>query len=199
MRPPTNEELRGRIIDQLKFNKPNKMAEELHCKRLAQEAKARGETYVYSPPDIFLILGGPYTLQTVQELVNERYEERRPMLSALRYPCSPTEETLATPDVVTPEAAHLAVFDHATGDWVEGEEVTGVILRSGSVSDWWEFLTARLQNPTGWPDTMEYYLERLRNGVLVAGTNMEAFRARKRFEHDENEILDGSGPEAEAV
>ena len=200
MPPRSKRERRRRIMENVKLNKPDASAQRdqiTRCVLRAMAANARGEPFVYTSPRIFLILGGPFTLQRVQALVNERHEKTRsrsekrramqPNLVA-RTSHSNTEDKLGPPGILTAEIARILIYKHAERRWVEREEVTGVRLPPGSVSDWWGFLSGRLHDRVlEWPLGMEYYVERLKGGVWLAGMNMEAFMVMRHFEIDEED------------
>ena len=197
--PPRSQAERGRrIIENVKCNEPDVTAQRdqiLRCVLRTMEASAHGEAFVYTPLRIFLILEGPYTLQTVQTLANERHEwirktsEKRRAIRldlAVKTSNSNTEDKLSTPEILTAEIARIVIYNGAEQRWVEREEVTGVRLPRGTVGEWWRLLNARLHDRAAkWPLGMEYYIERLKGGVSFAGTNMEAFMVMRHFEIDE--------------
>lgn len=177
--PLTKEQRAHRIIANVKNNKPSVMAEKFRHAGLAKRAEARGEVYVYAPIPTFLILGEPYTLQTIQDIVNEEMAEKAKR-SAVQSGSDAENASIETP-ILTLETAYLAAYDDAKDELVEGEvEVTGVRLPLGSTRDWWDELTKHLQ-PENWTETMEFYVEYLTTPVVCDGERMDALRGRRHF------------------
>lgn len=180
----TREERRIRIMRNVKGNKPSVMVTKFAEHARMKEAEERGEEYIPAPSYIFLIIdddngdGRPITLQTIQEILNER----RAKHSGLK--AEGEEEEIPSEYLYLQTAK---ILQHYGSDGEEAE-VEGVKLR-GSSRGWWSVLTHLLQ-PDNWTEDMVYYVQHLTRRVKCADveTEMEALRVKKHFENGEVEV-----------